>query len=85
MSTPIEHGTYKGFIRCRWLPDGPCSDCQKARNEYMKDWRKRSPSKYRQNLDSQQIRDKALRILGRRHRAELTRIIENLKREEAVS
>lgn len=79
IKTPIEHGTYKGFLRCRNLPNGACEECRLARNEYMRDFRKKNPDTYNRNLETSYIREKALRILGQRHEEELLNIIRQLR------
>lgn len=79
MKTPIEHGTYKGYVKCRNRPQGACDECRIARNEYMRDFRKKNPDVYVRNLETSYIREKALRILGQRHEEELATIIRNLR------
>ena len=33
------HGTHAGYRKCRKRPEGSCTDCRAAINEYMHRWR----------------------------------------------
>lgn len=83
MADHIQHGTYKGYQQCRkrafW---GACPECKEALRLYMREWRKKSPEKNKALVEDQYLRDKALRILAKKHSSELKNILAELKKQK---
>lgn len=80
----IKHGTYAGFLQCRNSPGKACPACRKASSDYVTAWRKRNPESQKRTIINMRRREKAMRILAKRHSVELQSIIDDLKYAEAV-
>ena len=69
-----DHGTLAGYMAHTSGGSTPCTACRKAKSDYQREWREKSP-KYAAQLAQQGIRERALRILGQRHPVELRTIM----------
>lgn len=75
----IEHGTRKGYNKCRRRPEGSCPPCRQASSKYMAEWRKERPLAARRAAREDNARERALWRLAQRHPAEFRALVEDEK------
>ena len=73
-------GTYAGYVAHVSAGEPTCPPCRRAASDYMRAWRAKRPAEAAARDKAQKaLRDRALRILGRRHLGELQAIVGELR------
>ena len=72
-------GTYAGYVAHVSAGEPTCPQCRRAASDYARAWRAKNPEAYAREKASGALRDRALRILGRRHLGELQAIVGELR------
>ena len=72
-------GTYAGYVAHLSAGEPTCPPCRRAASDYTRAWRAKRPTEAAARDKAQKaLRDRALRILGQRHAAELRGIMSDL-------
>jgi hypothetical protein len=66
----IEHGTYRGYAKCRLRIEGACAPCLTANADYHQQHRADNPERREQDRRNKSAYYRALSRLRDRHRAE---------------
>ena len=78
-------GTYAGYVAHVKAGEPTCPPCRRAASDYTRAWRAKRPAEAAAREKAQKaLRDRALRILGQRHRGELQAIMGELRAEGAA-
>ena len=76
-------GTYAGYVAHVSAGEPTCPPCRRAASDYARERRAKNPEAYAREKEQAKLRDRALRILGQRHRGELQAIMGELRAEGA--
>ena len=72
-------GTYAGYVAHVSGHTPTCPPCRQAASDYARERRAKNPEAYAREKEQAKLRDRALRILGQRHRGELHAIVAELR------